>query len=252
MGNPSDVDVNKSCLMVIALYNAAVELEHLGSLPDAVEYYQEALQVSPSLAFAFCGCRAFDKADALCVAWSSLVKPCPCLLDLFLDFPQVATSELGSEHALVESVSSALAVARRSAVKASKRPIAPYDESLETASVLSDLDGPVGRAEDGRGLPGLAPRTPLSTVSDSNRQMGKRPQGSRPGESSVRLPGVGSPSSPGSGPVANATWSPATGLAASGSLPAGAGGLAPSPPSHPRLGQGSSRPGSFRGERDLG
>jgi hypothetical protein len=48
VGQAAETDVNKSCLMVIALYNAAVELEHLSSLPDAVEYYQEALQVRGS------------------------------------------------------------------------------------------------------------------------------------------------------------------------------------------------------------
>jgi hypothetical protein len=38
-------ETNKACLMVIALYNAAVEMEHLGVYADAADQYGEALQV---------------------------------------------------------------------------------------------------------------------------------------------------------------------------------------------------------------
>ena len=42
--------------MVIALYNAAVEMEHLGSIVDAVEYDQEALQVHCWTCMWLCAC----------------------------------------------------------------------------------------------------------------------------------------------------------------------------------------------------
>lgn len=206
VGQAAETDVNKSCLMVIALYNAAVELEHLSSLPDAVEYYQEALQV--------------------------------------------ATSELGSDHALVESVSSALAIARRSSLKAVKRPLAPYDDSMEAGSVVSDMETPPLDRILGRGMEDRS-KTPMSTVSDSARQ-GKRTQGRGP--EGIRLPAVGASAAAAAAagaPGSNTTWSPVGGLASSPRLHGASGavsphGAQPSPPSGARGRGPGPRVGSFR------
>ena len=141
---------------------------------------------------------------------------------------QIATTELGTGHALVESVSSALSVARRAAQKVGKRPAPLSDLMHDTGSVMSDYpmtESPTasratgvslyGSPRDERGLPGIAPRTPMSTVSDSARPSKRLPAGDA---EELRLPAV-------TGGGANATWSPAGGLAIN---------PIPSPPSQPR------------------